>query len=64
MNEQETSILRCALADLIGSFQAHTQLDPHAHDWSAHLLTINELATLLGEELPESIQLENFIVRT
>jgi hypothetical protein len=56
MSEQETSILRCALADLIGSWQAHTQLNPHAHDWKAHMLTIQELATLLGEELPEDIQ--------
>ena len=56
MTEQETTILRCALADLIGSWQAYTQLDPHAHDWKAHMLTINELATLLGEELPEEIQ--------
>lgn len=56
MTEQETTILRCALADLIGSWQAYTQLDPHTHDWRAHMLTINELATLLGEELPEGIQ--------
>jgi hypothetical protein len=56
MTEQETTILRCALADLIGSWQAYTQLDHHAHDWRAHQLTINELATLLGEELPEGIQ--------
>ena len=55
MTEQETTILRCALADLIGSWQAYTQLDPHANDWRAHVLTINELATLLGEELPEEI---------
>jgi hypothetical protein len=56
INEHDTAILRCALADLIGSWQAYTQLDHHAHDWRAHQLTINELATLLGEELPEGIQ--------
>jgi len=56
MTEQETTILRCALADLIGSWQAYTQLNPNAHDWKAHMLTIHELAMLLGEELPEEIQ--------
>jgi len=50
-NEQ-LSIMRCALADLIGAWESYTQMDIHSHDWKTHVVTITELADLLGEELP------------
>ena len=34
--------LKCALADLEGSLQAHEQGDCHSHDWKAHQLSIEE----------------------
>jgi hypothetical protein len=52
MNREQQTIMRCALDDLIGAWQAHTQMDPHRHDWRAHVETIIELADLLEEELP------------
>jgi hypothetical protein len=52
MNREQQTIMRCALADLIGSWQAYRQMDPDGHDWRTHVETITELANLLGEELP------------
>lgn len=52
MDEQTKSVMRCALADLIGAWEAYTQMDIHAHDWKAHVQTIVELAEILNEELP------------
>lgn len=44
LNEKEQSVLRCAIADLIGSFQAVVmQTDPFVHDWDAHKESIVEL---------------------
>lgn len=34
--------LKCALADLEGSLQAHNQTDWYAHDWEAHQQSIDE----------------------
>ena len=36
------SALKCALADLEGSLQAHEQMDRLAHDWEAHQQSIDE----------------------
>ena len=47
MTENQISVLRSALADLIGAQQAHEQNDTHAHDWRAHQLSIDELSMLL-----------------
>jgi hypothetical protein len=52
MNTEQLTIMRCALADLIGAWEAYTYTDIHSHDWRAHVETITELANLLGEELP------------
>lgn len=52
MNTEQLTIMRCALADLIGVWEAYTHLDIHSHDWRAHVETITELADLIGEELP------------
>ena len=52
MSKEQLTIMRCALADLIGAWQAYTQMDIHCHDWNAHVETITELADLIGEELP------------
>ena len=52
MNNEQRSIMRCALADLIGAWESYTQMDIHSHDWKSHVVTITELADLLGEELP------------
>jgi hypothetical protein len=52
MNREQLTIMRCALADLIGVWEAYTQMDIHSHDWRAHVETITELADLLEEELP------------
>jgi hypothetical protein len=52
MNTEQLTIMRCALADLIGAWEAYTDMNIHSHDWRAHVETITELANLLGEELP------------
>jgi len=52
VNNEQRTIMRCALADLIGAWEAYTQMDIHSHDWRAHVETITELANLLEEELP------------
>ena len=44
MNKKQKSAVLCALADLIGSAQAHMQDDIYAHDWSGHMDSIRELA--------------------
>jgi hypothetical protein len=43
MSKEQQLAIRCACADLIGAIQARNQMDIEAHDWKAHLLTINEL---------------------
>ena len=50
--------LKCALADLIGAYQAHLQGNSNNHDWKAHRLTIDDLANDLGEtvNIPEELQ--------
>lgn len=55
MNDEQLLIMRCALADLIGAWQAYTQMDIHCHDWRSHVESIGELADLLGEELPPEL---------
>jgi len=52
MNTEQLTIMRCALADLIGVWEAYTHMDIHSHDWNAHVETITEVADLIGEELP------------
>lgn len=41
--------LRCALADLEGALQAHRDGDPHAHDWKAHALSIDEARAAIAK---------------
>ena len=53
--EERKSVVKCALSDLIGAWQAYSQNDIHAHDWRAHVETIREVAMLLGEELPTEL---------
>lgn len=57
MKAIELNAVRCALADLIGAYQAHQQNDMHAHDWKAHLQSIHELAEAfeLDSEIPEEL---------
>ena len=56
--------MKCALADLIGSWQAYAQNDIHAHDWRAHVETIREVAMLLKEELPTELVAQRYEVET
>lgn len=58
MNEEQLTIMHCALADLIGAWEAYTHMDIHCHNWKAHVETITQLADLLGEELPLALKLE------
>lgn len=41
---QMSLAVKCALIDLVGSYQAMQQKDFSKHDWSAHLKSINELS--------------------
>ena len=52
LSKAQQTIMRCALADLIGAWEAYTNMDIHSHDWNAHVETITELADLIEEELP------------
>lgn len=49
------SHVRCALADLIGAYQAHLQGDSNIHDWKAHMLSIIDLCNALDEPVPEDL---------
>jgi hypothetical protein len=51
MNAKQIDAIRCAQADLIGAYQAYKQMDIHAHDWKAHLLTIDELTEAFADIL-------------
>lgn len=55
MNDKQLLIMRCALADLIGAWEAYTNGNIHSHNWQNHVETIGELADLLGEPLPPSL---------
>ena len=55
MTQEQLFILRCALADLTGAYQAYQQSDIHIHDWKGHFNTILDLSSFLGEEVPESL---------
>ena len=41
--------LKCALADLEGSLQAHNQTDWYAHDWEAHQQSIDEARAAIAK---------------
>jgi hypothetical protein len=43
MTHQQLTTIKCAYADLIGSYQAYNSLDIHSHDWGSHLTTIKEM---------------------
>ena len=43
MTKNQQLAIRCACADLIGAMEARNKKNIEAHDWNAHLLTINEL---------------------
>lgn len=43
MSKEQQLTLRCACADLIGAMEARNMGNMEAHDWSAHVMTINEL---------------------
>jgi hypothetical protein len=59
MNEQQKLVIRCALADLIGSYQDWTMKGgPDSyHDWESHLETIYDVAKMfdLIDEVPEEL---------
>ena len=48
MNNKQETALRCALADLVGAYQAWEQGGCNVHNWDAHALTITELAEAFG----------------
>ena len=50
---KQLTIMRCALADLIGAWEAYTHMDIHRHNWNAHAETITELTDLL-KEMPKN----------
>ena len=54
----EKFVLRCAIADLIGAYQAVViHNDPCLHDWESHKKTIQELIDeypFLAEEFDQS----------
>ena len=52
MTEEQLTIMRCALADLIGAWEWCTNMGIHNHDLRARVETITKLADLIGEELP------------
>lgn len=41
--------LKCALADLEGSLQAHEQMDRLVHDWEAHQQSIDEARAAIAK---------------
>ena len=51
MKTAEIFAIRCALADLIGAFQAYKQGDIHAHAWKAHGQSIDELSEVLKNQI-------------
>ena len=51
MKTAEIFAIRCALADLIGAFQAYKQGDIHAHDWEGHIQSIHDIARVLEDEI-------------
>jgi len=59
LNETEMNAIRCAFADLIGAVQAYRQSGSgdSAHDWEAHIHTIEELKTAFPwlDEIPDNI---------
>jgi hypothetical protein len=57
LTPQQTLAARCALADLIGAYQAYKLSDTHAHDWEAHRETIDQFAEAFGlaAEVPEDL---------
>jgi hypothetical protein len=42
-NNQEMQSIKCAYADLVGSYQAMQQQDYLSHDWVAHLQSIKDM---------------------
>jgi hypothetical protein len=43
MTQDQLLTIKCAYADLIGSYQAYKSLDIHSHDWDSHFTTIKEM---------------------
>jgi hypothetical protein len=49
MTSLQESVIRCAIADLLGSVQAYKERNFDSHDWEAHQKTIEELLTCFPE---------------
>ena len=43
MTDAQKLAVRCAFADLCGVMQAYLNQDIHAHDWKAHIQTLDEM---------------------
>lgn len=57
MNEEQQIVIRCAFADLIGAVQAYKQGDYTAHNWGAHIQTIEDMKAAFPflDDIPEDI---------
>ena len=55
MTKLQTSVIRCAYADLLGAYQANQSQPNYDHDWDAHLQTIEEMEEAFPEILGDLI---------
>lgn len=53
MTEQQIFAIKCAVADLIGIYQAYKDMDFVAHDWEAHKLSIEEMLDAFPDDLSD-----------
>jgi hypothetical protein len=59
MNEKQKATIRFAYLDLIGAKQARDQRDMEAHEWDAHVMTIEDLEMHFPDVLADLMEKQN-----
>jgi hypothetical protein len=63
ITKEQVQAIKCAMADLAGSYQATSQQDYSCHDWRAHYRTMEELKQAFPDILLEPLTEEDTDLR-
>jgi hypothetical protein len=56
MTDTQKHAVRCAYLDLVGAYEANQESYNYAHDWDAHLQSIDDLEELFPDLLTDLIK--------
>lgn len=56
MTDSQKYAIRCAYLDLVGAYETNKENYNYAHDWDAHLQSIDDLEELFSDLLTDLIE--------